>query len=62
MRIFVLKATYELRVSRKSHLRDHPNERTPYHIHTGDSFLSQGFRTQKTIYLDFAHKADKPCF
>jgi hypothetical protein len=25
MRIFVLTATYELRVSRKSHLRDHPN-------------------------------------
>jgi hypothetical protein len=24
MRIFVLTATYELRVSRKSHLRDHP--------------------------------------
>ncbi len=25
MRIFVLTATYELRVSRKNHLRDHPN-------------------------------------
>jgi hypothetical protein len=25
MRIFVLMATYELRVSRKSHLRDHPS-------------------------------------
>jgi hypothetical protein len=25
MRIFVLTANYELRVSRKSHLRDHPN-------------------------------------
>ena len=25
MHIFVLTATYELRVSRKSHLRDHPN-------------------------------------
>ena len=25
MRIFVLTATYELRVSRKSHLRDHPS-------------------------------------
>ncbi len=25
MRIFVLPATYELRVSSKSHLRDHPN-------------------------------------
>ncbi len=25
MRIFVLTVTYELRVSRKSHLRDHPN-------------------------------------
>jgi hypothetical protein len=25
MWIFVLTATYELRVSRKSHLRDHPN-------------------------------------
>jgi hypothetical protein len=25
MLIFVLTATYELRVSRKSHLRDHPN-------------------------------------
>ena len=24
MRIFVLTATYELRVSRKNHLRDHP--------------------------------------
>ncbi len=24
MRIFVLAATYELRASRKSHLRDHP--------------------------------------
>jgi hypothetical protein len=24
MRIFVFTATYELRVSRKSHLRDHP--------------------------------------
>jgi hypothetical protein len=24
MRIFVLTAAYELRVSRKSHLRDHP--------------------------------------
>ncbi len=27
MRIFVLTATYELRVSRKSHLRDHPIDR-----------------------------------
>jgi hypothetical protein len=26
MRIFVLTATYELRVSRKSHLRDHPTQ------------------------------------
>ncbi len=26
MRIFVLTATYELRVSRKSHLRDHPSQ------------------------------------
>ncbi len=25
MRIFILTATYELRVNRKSHLRDHPN-------------------------------------
>jgi hypothetical protein len=25
MRIFVLAATYELRVSRKNHLRDHPS-------------------------------------
>ncbi len=25
MRIFVLTGTYELRVSRKSHLRDHPS-------------------------------------
>jgi hypothetical protein len=29
MLIFVLTATYELRVSRKSHLRDHPT-----HMHT----------------------------
>jgi hypothetical protein len=29
MRIFVLTATYELRVSRKSHLRDHPSD-IPY--------------------------------
>jgi hypothetical protein len=28
MRIFVLTATYELRVSRKSHLRDHPTAYT----------------------------------
>jgi hypothetical protein len=27
MRIFVLTATYELRVSRKSHFRDHPRYR-----------------------------------
>jgi hypothetical protein len=26
MRIFVLTATYELRVSRKNHLRDHPRK------------------------------------
>jgi hypothetical protein len=26
MRIFVLTANYELRVSRKSHLRDHPTD------------------------------------
>jgi hypothetical protein len=26
MRIFVLTATYELRVSRKNHLRDHPRQ------------------------------------
>ncbi len=36
MRIFVLTATYELRVSRKNHLRDHP-------IHVSD--------LNKTIYL-----------
>ncbi len=30
MRIFVLTAIYELRVSRKSHLRDHPT------FHSGD--------------------------
>jgi hypothetical protein len=29
MRIFVLTATYELRVSRKSHLRDHPTVDVP---------------------------------
>jgi|LakMenE18May11ns_1017448.scaffolds.fasta_scaffold9091994_1 hypothetical protein len=28
MRIFVLTATYELRVSRKNHLRDHPTVHT----------------------------------
>ncbi len=27
MRIYALTATYELRVSRKSHLRDHPSSR-----------------------------------
>jgi hypothetical protein len=30
MRIFVLTATYELRVSRKNHLRDHPTCKTSY--------------------------------
>jgi hypothetical protein len=29
MRIFVLTATYELRVSRKNHLRDHPRNGVP---------------------------------
>jgi hypothetical protein len=29
MGIFVLTATYELRVSRKSHLRDHPSWESP---------------------------------
>ncbi len=29
MRIFVLTATYELRVSRKSHLRNHPTAQSP---------------------------------
>jgi hypothetical protein len=29
MRIFVLTATYELRVSGKSHLRDHPRPARP---------------------------------
>ncbi len=29
MRIFVLMATYELRLSRKSHLRDHTNQNKP---------------------------------
>jgi hypothetical protein len=31
MRIFVLTATYELRVSRKSHLRDHPSKQPACH-------------------------------
>jgi hypothetical protein len=37
MRIFVLTATYELRVSRKSHLRDHPNT-WPSKCHTSSLF------------------------
>jgi hypothetical protein len=36
MRIFVLTATYELRVSRKSHLRDHPT-------FPANPFLQQAF-------------------
>ncbi len=32
MRIFVLAATYELRVSRKSHLRDHPSHKMAWQI------------------------------
>jgi hypothetical protein len=31
MRIFVLTATYELRVSRKNHLRDHPSSTACVH-------------------------------
>jgi hypothetical protein len=41
MRIFVLKATYELRVSRKSHLRDHP---------ISDLCLSD-WRSLETVFL-----------
>jgi hypothetical protein len=45
MRIFVLTATYELRVSRKSHLRDHPNLYTCAMVL--DSVLASGAVDQK---------------
>jgi hypothetical protein len=35
MRIFVLTATYELCVSRKGHLRDHPTEHSSRHHAAG---------------------------
>jgi hypothetical protein len=43
MRIFVLTATYKLRISRKSHLRDHPNG-----CHTG--------HVKKTYMQEFCSK------
>jgi hypothetical protein len=44
MRIFVLMSTYELRVSRKSHLRDHPKS---------DSFISLGCQFTRTVTFQF---------
>jgi hypothetical protein len=44
MRVFVLTATYELRVSRKSHLRGHPLRRSdPVQIRELDPGRSNGF-------------------
>jgi hypothetical protein len=44
MRIFVLTATYELRVSRKNHLRDHP---TPFVDAQIIKCIAQGKVTRK---------------
>jgi hypothetical protein len=52
MRFFVLTATYELRVSRKSHLRDHPTM-DPYlfRLLAGSGSLSVfRIRTQERQY------------
>jgi hypothetical protein len=50
MRIFVLTGTYELRVSRKSHLRDHP-KKTITHIwaHLKNSALKKGKKDTKSL-------------
>ncbi len=50
MRIFVLTATYELRVSSKSHLRDHPNLYTCAMVL--DSVLAHGAVDRQRIDAD----------
>jgi hypothetical protein len=42
VRFFVLTATYELRVSRKNHLRDHPT------LHTGENRQIEAKQRQKS--------------
>ncbi len=56
MHVFVLTATYELRVSRKSHLRDHPSLACRYNkpMHAGLDFTlfpSQGSMNLATELL-----------
>ncbi len=50
MRIFVLTATYELRVSRKSHLRDHPIHNYVIITSTETVLLSGGYKEMSSEY------------
>jgi hypothetical protein len=58
MRIFVLTANYELRVSRKSHLRDHPRggggERACYQL------INPGLETGMSASGGIGYMGTKP--
>ncbi len=57
MRIFVLTATYELRVIRKNHLRDHPTpDPDPDHPITKKNCRKTLIRTVLWILYDFSSK------
>jgi hypothetical protein len=51
MGIFVLTATYELRVSRKSHLRDHPSGKVGGWAKEGYGWLSRGWLAKLVVRL-----------
>jgi hypothetical protein len=52
MRIFVLTATYEFRVSRKSHLRDHPTFIIINHTNYTTCILETGLLHVKEKYVE----------
>ncbi len=58
MRIFVLTATYELRVNRKSHLRDHPTSKSAF-LNTQIKFVSKFFYIILVLFANFEAKTDK---